>query len=808
MNAIGIASGFDDPYLRYIAGQMARQGISLLVPTDHLDNALLHKLPVTAWQETGTHLPFPVLHGLATNILWHGMPDIGVAGFEHAHRAPDIARHFRGMRLVLAPSTWTARLLREAGLANVIRFPHGVDTALYHPGPRDDIAPGRFLVFLGGPLAYRTGPDIAIDAFRLFRNRHPEAMLVPAWWVPEAGEWQGPADFVSGRLPQVEKGGMRIDRWLADRGIGPEDVLDPGQFGWDVPRLLRECSVAAFPDRGSAGANPLALAALASGVPTILSANTGNLDLIGEHLVALKEQRGLDVADGRLAGWGESSVEDVALAMRRIHDLPLDAATKGRAARDFALTRDMSRLAEQLLVVIGEAAAGGDPVLPAEVADYDWGLCLHRAGHIAEAARIYTSVLTRQPGHMDSWVNLGNLGRMARADETALSCIAVALALKPDDARTWRSYGNTLREAGRLAESAEALHRSVRIDSMPKAHWELASTLLHMGRYAEAWPHFDYRYEALGMSRPANGLPRWDGAPVRGRTLLVLDEQGLGDTLQFLRFLPLIPVGEGGRVAFAGKAEVVSPVRRVLPAQDVFDWKRPQPLPEVHCWIGLMSLPAMLGIDRPEQVPPSPPVFSDPARLARWRPLVRGSGDGDNRPVVGLCWRGNPHFSGDRIRSPGLAPLNAILDVEGVRFVSLQVGDGRQELLSVPGGERIIDIGDAREASGLDLLDAIAAIQNCDLVISSCTSTAHMAGVAGVPGWILLSDQSDWRWMTGRSDSPWYPSLTLLRQKRPGDWEGLAVDVARTLARWRDGLAAPTLSLEIEKPEGQTQSGY
>jgi len=143
-----------------------------------------------------------------------------------------------------------------------------------------------------------------------------------------------------------------------------------------------------------------------------------------------------------------------------------------------------------------------------------------------------------------------------------------------------------------------------------------------------------------------------------------------------------------------------------------------------------------------------------------------------------------------------------------VRFVSLQVGDGRQELLSVPGGERIIDIGDAREASGLDLLDAIAAIQNCDLVISSCTSTAHMAGVAGVPGWILLSDQSDWRWMTGRSDSPWYPSLTLLRQKRPGDWEGLAVDVARTLARWRDGLAAPTLSLEIEKPEGQTQSGY
>lgn len=771
MNRIGIANGFDEAYLIGLARQLAHRGIALVVPPERLADCRRLTLPAIPWADKTGPAPFPVLRSITDpapdNDSCRGTPDIGVASFEAAIPDAELRRRAGKMPLVLAASAWNARLLREAGVTAVLRHPAGVDTALFRPAPRGGIAPGKFLVFCGGPLAYRTGPDIALAAFRLFRERQPEALLAAGWTVPDTGDWAGPGA-------------------VAGHGIPPDAILDLTDR--DLPQVLRDCDLAVLPDRCTDGVNPLALAAMASGVPVVLSANSGHLDLLGDHLYALKRQADLAklTGDPSRAGWGESSVEELLEAMQRAYDRRKEAASKARAA--LALIEkswSLSALSERLTALLQRAAAGRLPLPAPEAEDYAWGMCLHKADRLPEAERVYGTVLARRPDHIGARMDRGNVRRIGGDTEGAEADFRCALALMPDDPRILRSLGNLLRLSGDLDQSVALLRRSARLDGRAETHWDLAFSLLLAGRYAEAWPHFEHRHAALGLRRIGPAIPRWKGEAVAGRSLLVLDEQGLGDTLQFLRFLPLIPVGPGGRVLFAGKAAALPAARRLLPREQVFDWDAP--LPRFQAWDGLMSLPARLGISRPEEIPPPPLALPDPARMARWRQTVRGPDNGnDDRPVVGLCWRGNPYFSGDRERSPGLAALQPILAVEGVRFVSLQVGPGRRELSAVGGAERIADIGGVIEEAGSDVLDGIAAAANCDLVISSCTSVVHMAGSAGTPGWVLLSDQPDWRWMTGREDSPWYPSLTLFRRDS-GGWPALAWQVAAALADWRDG---------------------
>lgn len=787
MNRIGIASGFDEAYLIDLARQAVRRGLILAVPPARLDDYRRQCVPAVPWAEADSPAPFPVLHSLTdpAGAAFHGTPDIGVASLIQAGLSDEVRQRAAGMALVLAASEWNARLLREAGLTAVRRHPAGVDTGIFRPEPNRNIAPGRYLIFCGGPLAYRAGPDIALAAFRRFRDRHPEVLLVPGWTLPDRFESPWPTSL-PGQPPQPEGDVLDIGPWLAGHGIPPDAILDAHQLsGPDLPQLLRQCDLAVFPDRGSAGTNPLALAAMASGVPVVLSANTGNLDLIGKHLYPLKQQAVLTGAPD-LSGWGKSSVGDVLDAMQRAYDRRPEAASKARAALALiGKSWSLDRQAEILAAVL-ERVASGQPVAPEPyIADYAWGQCLHKADRSSEAECVYTEVLAQRPDHLAARMDRGNVRRIGGNLQGAEADFRGALALMPDEPRILRSLGNLWRRAGDLTRSAEALRRSARLDGKPDTHWDLAFTMLLMGRYAEAWPHFEHRHAALGLRRVGPATPRWTGDAVTGETLLVLDEQGLGDSLQFLRFLPLIPLGPGGRVIFAGKPAALPAVRRLLPPENVFDWDGP--LPTVQRWDGLMSLPARLGIARPEDVPQPPATLRDPAREARWRQVVRGSDNvSDDRAVVGLCWRGNPYFSGDRERSPGLAPLRTILAVEGVRFVSLQVGPGRRELQTVEGSDRIADVGGLVEEAGSDVLDGMAVAANCDLVISSCTSVVHMTGSVGTPGWILLGDQPDWRWMTDRSDSPWYSSLTLFRRQTTEGWEALAARVAQALAHWRD----------------------
>lgn len=732
---------------------------------------------------------FPVLRRLSAQHGFDGPApgpcDIGLVSIPIASLTPAALQRAAAWPLLIAGSHWTARQLRALGLRKVVYAPAGVDLSMFHAAPRAGLFKGRYAIFSGGPLSFEKGQDIVVAAFRTFRQRHPEALLVCAWagadaqqlaslsMSPHGSGWNGDG-----------YGPAQLAAWLRAHDIPGEAVLDLGEVQQrHMPGILRECDLALFPSRCDGSANPAALEAMACALPTILSANTGHLDLLGEHLYILKQQdevqRGPELAPA--VDWGESRVDELLETMELAYRNPAAAREKGRAAAHWCKAWSWDRQAARLLRAVDAHMDGLPTAAPSPDECYAWGLGLHRAGRLAEAQQIYDTVLRMAPGHIAARGDRGNVRREQGDLAAAEADFRAVLAIRPDFRMALHSLGRLLRRDGRLEEAAQLLKAAVAGAPYPSGHWDLAFTLLQMGRYAEAWPHFDYRHEVLGLRRPDSSKPRWDGQPLVNGTLLVLDEQGLGDTLQFLRFLALIPRGDGGRVIFAGKPATLSTVRRILPAGDVFSWD--QALPRATSWIPLMSLPARLGIGRPEQVPPPLPApIVEAERVARWRDAVRA---GDTRPVVGLCWRGNPDFRDDAVRSPGLAPLLPLLDLPGLRFVSLQVGPGREEIGKLGLTDRLHDAGGAVEAAGADVLDTLAVLTQCDFVISSCTSVAHMAGLLGRPGLILLSSQPDWRWMLERRDTPWYPSLQLLRQAAPGDWASVARQAASELAAWQ-----------------------
>jgi hypothetical protein len=259
--------------------------------------------------------------------------------------------------------------------------------------------------------------------------------------------------------------------------------------------------------------------------------------------------------------------------------------------------------------------------------------------------------------------------------------------------------------------------------------------------------------------------PQWDGGPLDGRTLLVHAEQGIGDHLQFARFIPML-AKLGGRVIvecheplmrlfqhYAGAVEVVERLKQ----PDDFD---------VH--LPLLSAPMVLGIKTVDDLLTTPYLMPP----ADWRfdiPEIRSEAF-----KIGIIWGGNPDFPGDRERSTKLDYFLRLLKNKQVQLFSLQKGEREPELQQAP--KEIARLSDRIE----DFCDTASIMTQMDLVITTCTSTAHLAGALGVPFWVLLHHNPDWRWLRHREDSPWYPTGRLFQQNRPGDWEGVfdAVDWA------------------------------
>ena len=391
------------------------------------------------------------------------------------------------------------------------------------------------------------------------------------------------------------------------------------------------------------------------------------------------------------------------------------------------------------------------------------GTALFETGDITGASRCYTHALAVRPDYPDAIGNHGTLLKRLGDLEGALAAYDAALRLAPASPELHYNRGNCLDRLGRFAEAAAAFDRAMALrPGFTVASWNRTLGLLSAGRLGEAWDGFERRHEIPGFTPPALSFltPRWQGEPLAGRTLLLQCEQGMGDTIHFARFAAEV----GGRVVMMVQAPLVRLLRRTPSIAEVVAEGDPLPTHDIH--LPLLSLPSVLGTTL-ETIPPPLPLTV----ARRLLPLAPPAVPSDL--AVGLVWAGSAAHANDANRSMPFTALESLLDLPGIRFYSLQVGRNPDDRRAPH--PAVFDL-----APGFaDFADTAEAMAALDLLVSVDTSAAHLGGTLGVPTLLLLPEHPDWRWMRDRADTPWYPSVTLLRQRRPGEWAPL-IDAVRT----------------------------
>jgi glycosyltransferase involved in cell wall biosynthesis len=282
-----------------------------------------------------------------------GTPTIGIVFFENSLFDATVHERARRYPLIVAGSTWNRDVLRELGVDHVETVIQGVDTTHFHPAPRAGLLENRFVVFSGGKLERRKGQDLVVRAFRAFAQRHPEALLVTAWtspWPQLARSLEHNASISP--IPFRSDGQIDIVAWLRANGIPERQVLDLGRVpNANMPRLLRECDVALFPNRAEGGTNLVAMECMACGVPTILSANTGHLDLIrAGNSYPLEAQT--PIADPQCRGWGESSIDEIVETLETAYRNRSEAQQRGRRGAETLADLDWGRQLDKLAELI------------------------------------------------------------------------------------------------------------------------------------------------------------------------------------------------------------------------------------------------------------------------------------------------------------------------------------------------------------------------------------------------------------------------------------------------------------------------
>ena len=359
------------------------------------------------------------------------------------------------------------------------------------------------------------------------------------------------------------------------------------------------------------------------------------------------------------------------------------------------------------------------------------------------------------------------------------------------------------RIAERMASDEEALR--LRPD-YAEARLNRSFLLLSLGDFERAWTEYEWRFKMRGRApKPVfrrstdflvrggvtHGLgspchdeksvaPEWDGSPLNGRTLLLRAEQGLGDSAQFMRYASLVPRGTGGTVIFECPEPLLDLARTCKGIDQLVP--RGQTLPPCDVAMSLLSVPRVLKTTL-ETIPAEVPyINADPARVEYWRrelaslPGVR----------IGICWQGSLEQQGDRIRSVPLSRFAALGKVPGVTLCSIQKNHGSEQLWDErPESVQIHDFGSRTAAS---FADTAALVQALDLVVSIDSAVVHVAGAFAVPVWVLLPAASDWRWLLDREDSPWYPTMRLFRQPKPGDWDTVFAQIMKALQQWPERL--------------------
>jgi tetratricopeptide (TPR) repeat protein len=476
-------------------------------------------------------------------------------------------------------------------------------------------------------------------------------------------------------------------------------------------------------------------------------------------------------------------------------------------------------------------------------ASFELAAALARVGRIDEAIEAYRETLRLKPDSAEACVNLGNLYTdrkqlddavesfrraiqlrprfaeaylnlgcaLTRQEKFALAREALeeAVRLKPDLSEAHNNLGIVLAEEAQFAEAMARYHQALtlrhdNVDAIynlgiallkqkmiasaldhferaldlrpdyPEAHHNRAAALLLSENFPEGFAEYEWRFRSKDYPPFRPRWPVWNGEPLEGRTIVVCAEQGLGDTIQFVRYAGLLK-NRAARV-IVECPRVLRPILARTPG--VEGWlSADEPAPAADFCVPLLSLPHRLGTTHDTIPARVPYVFADEKLVESWRARLE-EWDGFK---VGIAWQGNPKCPGDRFRSIPLGRFVALAALAGVRLVSLQKGPGVEQLDEVREAWNVIDFGESLDAAGGAFMDTAAIMKNLDLVVTSDTATAHLAGALGVRTWVALPFMPDWRWLLERDDSPWYPTMRLFRQQQWGDWPEVFDRMARDL---------------------------
>ncbi|HTZ39799.1 MAG TPA: tetratricopeptide repeat protein [Syntrophales bacterium] len=430
------------------------------------------------------------------------------------------------------------------------------------------------------------------------------------------------------------------------------------------------------------------------------------------------------------------------------------------------------------------------------------GYALKQQGKYDDAIRCYEHAIALQPGYADAYCNLGNAYKGKDELDRAIGYYEKALALNPGDIDSLYNLGNVFREQGRFDEAIVCYQKTIKwkrdhLDAhsnlcvalkekgdlkeaerccrklikmapdFPEARWNLALIQLQAGKLREGWKSYEWRWKKPDFAPAQRGFqrPLWKGSDLDGNTILIHTEQGYGDAIQFIRYIPLL-AERGARVILECQRELKTLMATVDGVSGVFARGETLPDFDVHCPI--LSLPGALATTL-ETIPAKIPyIAADPSVFSQWRERIRPDRSADLK--VGIVWAGSPSHKNDRNRSCPFDRLLPLFSLKNVTFYSLQKKDGRH---SPPVSNTDMDNWVDHTGEIHDFLDTAGFIQNLDLVISVDTAVAHLAGALGKEVWTLLPFAPEWRWMMNREDSPWYPTMQLFRQERFGDWQGV-----------------------------------
>lgn len=420
------------------------------------------------------------------------------------------------------------------------------------------------------------------------------------------------------------------------------------------------------------------------------------------------------------------------------------------------------------------------------------GDVLKAQGRLDEAVACYRRALELQPASAVTLNGLGNALRELERTQEAIACYRRALEMQPTFAEAHHNWGLALKEAGELEPALACFRRALELrPDYAHAHTNHAMALLLAGDWRQGWPEYEWRWQCKGVAPRHFPQPLWDGSPLRGKTILIHAEQGIGDTFQFVRYVPLVE--QSGATVLLECEKALLPLLGELGNHRLIGRRDPLPAFDTHA--PLLSLPRIFQTTLDTVPVHIPYLHASPPLVEHWREKLREI----RGYKIGINWESRPANGHWRLRDIPLRQFAGVAEIPGVRLISLQGGTARQQRAQECESFPVIDLGgDVDQAHGA-FMDTAAILPHLELVITSDTALAHLAGAMGVPVWVALPFAPDWRWMLGRSDSPWYPTMRLFRQPTSRDWESV-FDAIQAALRDRLQAGRPGPDSTAERP--------